>query len=105
VPDMTFKCSQALEYTEARDAAGARLGLVVPGDIRDVVKAPDHHWYETTDEDREALAARDRPEVAAEETGAEGDAGTSGRGEQDDAATQEGTGGAPEAPAETTPGE
>lgn len=56
---MTSHAPYPLNYTEGRDAQGHHLGLVNPGDIRDLDEAPDQHWHETTDEDRAALAARE----------------------------------------------
>lgn len=56
---MTFGCPFPLNYTEGRDAQGHHLGLVNPGDIRDLDQAPDQWWHESTGDDRAALAARD----------------------------------------------
>jgi hypothetical protein len=93
MPDMTFHCTYALNYTEGRDSAGHHLGLVEPGDIRDLDRAPDQHWHETTDEDRAALAAREAAVPDAQEAAAEGD----GQGGGDE------TGGEPPADPETPP--
>lgn len=64
MPDMTFHCPYALNYTEGRDSAGHHLGLVEPGDIRGLDAAPDQWWHETTDEDRARLAAAQADQAA-----------------------------------------
>jgi hypothetical protein len=58
MPEYTFTWPQPQIFPETRDAKDKPLGLVKPGDIRDLDQA-DHLWRETTDEDRAALAARE----------------------------------------------
>ena len=97
MPSFTFSAPYALAYTEGRDAQGHHLGLVNPGDIRDLTEAPDQHWHETTDEDRAALAARD----AAQEDGesGSGDEAAEPAPEPDQPAAP-----GPETPEQTEPG-
>jgi hypothetical protein len=57
MPEYTFTWPQPQIFPETRDAKDKPLGLVKPGDIRDLDQA-DHLWRETTDEDRVALTAR-----------------------------------------------
>jgi hypothetical protein len=97
MPDMTFHCTCALNYTEGRDSAGHHLGLVEPGDIRDLDEAPDQHWHETTDEDRAALAAREAAEAAPQEAAAGGDGQDGSEGESGEPPAD------PETPPEVTP--
>lgn len=95
--DYTFGCTYPLAYTEGRDSAGHHLGLVQPGDIRDLDQAPDQHWHETTDEDRAALAAREAAQDAGES--GSGDEAAEPAPEPDQPAAPE-----PETPEQTEPG-
>jgi len=97
MPEHTFTGPYDGQYPGERDLAGQPLGLVVPGDIRDTdgPLAPD--WRETTDEDREALAAR-----LAEAEGAEnGGDSEDGQGASTEAEENAGAGDGP--PAATSP--
>lgn len=82
MPDHTYSGPGDRVYPETRDARGQHLGMVEPGEIRDLDQAPDHLWHETTDEDRAArtavLAEREQAARDAEESGAEG--GTAAEG-------------------------
>lgn len=51
-------------YPESKDASGAWIGTVEPGDIRDLDEPLDYWWREATDEDREALLRRAEAQFA-----------------------------------------
>lgn len=57
MPDFTYDGPGVRFYTEGRDAQGRNLGEVEPGDIRDLERAPDQWWHETTDEAGQAPGA------------------------------------------------
>jgi hypothetical protein len=58
VPEYVNTAPYPMAYPESKDAQGRNLGLVRPGDIRDLDEAPDRWWREAADEDRARLAAR-----------------------------------------------
>lgn len=64
MPDYTFTAPYPLEYPENRDSSSVPLGLVQPGDIRDLDGPPDRWWQETTDEDRARQAAAEAEQAA-----------------------------------------
>ena len=61
MPEYVSTAPYGLNYTEGRDLQGRNLGLVQPGDIRDLDEPPDQWWREATDEDRAAQDAGDEP--------------------------------------------
>lgn len=71
MPAHTFTGPNEGQYPGERDLAGQPLGMVGPGDIRDLEGPLDHQWRETTGEDREALAARLAAAEAKKDGGAE----------------------------------
>jgi hypothetical protein len=73
MPEFTFHGPYDGQYPGHRDLDHQPLGLVIPGDIRDTGGPLDSWWRETTDEDREALAARLAAEEAARTAGEDGD--------------------------------
>ena len=81
MPEYVSTAPYGLNYTEGRDLQGRNLGLVQPGDIRDLDEPPDQWWREATDEDRAAQAAREAGSAAAGEP--EGDEQDQGAGDGD----------------------
>jgi hypothetical protein len=77
MPGYRFTWPTALTYPENRDAAGFPLGLVNPGDVRDLDEAPDHLWLPLSDEEEQQRLAG----LAAAETATPAGAGA---GEPDD---------------------
>ena len=84
MPEYVSTAPYGLNYTEGRDLQGRNLGLVQPGDIRDLDEPPDQWWREATDEDRAAQDAGTDP------------AGGAGNDAADEG--PDGGGGAPETP-------
>jgi hypothetical protein len=60
VPDFTYQGPGERVYPESRDSRGVNLGLVTPGDIRDLDEAPDGMWLPLS-EDEELPDGQDGP--------------------------------------------
>ena len=75
MPEYVSTAPYGLNYTEGRDLQGRNLGLVQPGDIRDLDEPPDQWWREATDEDRAAQDAGDEPAGGAGNDAADGGGG------------------------------
>lgn len=78
MPEYESTAPYGMTYPESKDAQGRNLGLVQPGDIRDLDEPPDQWWREVTDEDRARLAADEAGADAGDEDGAAGEDGEPG---------------------------
>jgi hypothetical protein len=64
MPEFVFAGPYGTTYPETRDARGAHLGTVEPGDVRDLDAAPDQ-WWAPADEGQGG-ADQDGSEASAE---------------------------------------
>jgi hypothetical protein len=106
MPEYVFGAPYPMTFPENKDTAGMNLGLVEPGEIRDLDEPPGRWWREATDEDRARLAAA--AEAAAvgsgEESGAQEDDGTAGEGTPEPGAEDPAPDGPVPAPPAVVPG-
>ena len=62
----SFAGPYPMTYPEGKDSQNRNLGLVAPGDIRDLDEPPDRWWRDVTGEDQARLEAEAAERAAAE---------------------------------------
>ena len=76
MPEFVFTGPNAGQYPDERDLAGQPIGVVEPGDTRDLAAPLDGWWTEATDEVKAALADRLAVEAALDDEGEPAEAGS-----------------------------